>query len=171
MDIPALPFSKTRNSMSRPKPDGYPKILKTIGDHVRKWRMDNGLVQRDVAEMLGVCLNTVEGWESRKKMPAIRQMPGIIRLLGYLPIQIDSSTMSGNITYYRYMRGITQEELAKELGVNESTVFHYEKGTHKPVRKTSLKLQALFNTVTFNMRDFPPLSLQETLVRRPKFIQ
>jgi DNA-binding XRE family transcriptional regulator len=45
------------------------------------------------------------------------------------------------------MKGVTQEELATELGVNESTVFHYEKNDTKPLRRTMEKLTTMLATV------------------------
>jgi transcriptional regulator with XRE-family HTH domain len=70
-------------------------------------------------------------------------MPGIIKAIGYLPIVIDTSTLGGRIRYYRYLNGISQEELAKRFGLNETTVFHYEKGAHRPLAKTLKRLEAL----------------------------
>jgi transcriptional regulator with XRE-family HTH domain len=144
-DIPALPFSQRCNTVPRPKREGYPKELKTIGDHIRKWRMDNHLLQKDVAEILGVCEDTIVGWEMRGTEPSIGQMPGIIKVIGYLPLKIDVSTFGGRIRYYRYVHGISQEDLAKELGLNESTIFHYEKNRHKPLPGILMKLEILLN--------------------------
>ena len=52
--------------------------------------------------------------------------------MGYFPFQIDTSSFASKIKYYRFINGFTQENLAKNWGVNESTVFNYEKGTNKP---------------------------------------
>ena len=68
-DIPALPFSQSKNTVPRPKPESYPKILKTIGDHIRTWRIDNHLLQAEIAILLSVCEDTVVGWEMRKTVP------------------------------------------------------------------------------------------------------
>jgi transcriptional regulator with XRE-family HTH domain len=37
----------------------YPDALVTLGDHIRKRRLDLGLRQRDVAAQFGVNVNTV----------------------------------------------------------------------------------------------------------------
>lgn len=42
---------------------GYPQELLTIGDHIRKKRMDLGLLQREVAAKIGVAESTVWNWE------------------------------------------------------------------------------------------------------------
>ncbi len=52
--------------LSRPKelPKSYPVTLVTIGDHIRKKRIDLGLFQRQVAEIIGVCEHTIYRWEN-----------------------------------------------------------------------------------------------------------
>ncbi len=142
-DIPALPFSASRKSIPRQKPKGYPKELKTIGDHIRAWRMDHYLTQAELAKKLVVCDDTIAGWEMRRTEPGIKQMPQIIEAIGYLPIDIETSSLGGKIRYYRYINGLSQEELAKILGINESTVFHYEKNIHQPLPKILKKLKIL----------------------------
>jgi transcriptional regulator with XRE-family HTH domain len=47
----------------------YPKELRTLGDHLRKRRLDLGLLQRQVAEQLGVDKTTVYNWESHRTAP------------------------------------------------------------------------------------------------------
>jgi DNA-binding XRE family transcriptional regulator len=44
---------------------------------------------------------------------------------------------------YRYLKGMTQETLAKEAQVNESTICNCENGKHKPFGKTLQKLTVL----------------------------
>jgi hypothetical protein len=42
---------------------GYPKSLNTIGDHIRKRRLDLKLLQKDISERLGVDETTIYLWE------------------------------------------------------------------------------------------------------------
>jgi len=42
---------------------GYPTNPVTIGDHIRKRRMDLGLLQREVAEIIGVTESSIWNWE------------------------------------------------------------------------------------------------------------
>lgn len=93
-----------------------------------------------MAERIGVTEESITNWEVNRHEPQIEYYPKIIDFLGYFPFDIDTSTLGGKIKRYRYMKGVAQEQLAKELGVNESTVFHYEKNNKKPLRKTMAKL-------------------------------
>jgi DNA-binding XRE family transcriptional regulator len=62
----------------RPLPDGYPTELETVGDHIRKRRMDLGLFQREVADILDVQKDTVRFWEKQGNVPEIRLMPSVL---------------------------------------------------------------------------------------------
>jgi transcriptional regulator with XRE-family HTH domain len=59
--------------------------LKTLGDHLRKKRLDLGLLQREAALQLGVDVKTVTNWERQRTEPKIRFLPAIFRFLGSDP--------------------------------------------------------------------------------------
>ena len=58
---------------------------KTIGDHLRRRRLALKLLQRDVAERLGVTESSVWNWEANGSQPDFRYMPAIIGFLGLQP--------------------------------------------------------------------------------------
>ncbi|MEW6324773.1 MAG: helix-turn-helix transcriptional regulator [Nitrospirota bacterium] len=72
--------------MPRPivPPKGYPVAPRTLGEHVRKRRLDLGLYQAQVAERIGVTKSTVYNWE-RGREPARQHQAKIIEFLGYWP--------------------------------------------------------------------------------------
>ncbi|HSU27047.1 MAG TPA: helix-turn-helix domain-containing protein [Chitinophagaceae bacterium] len=106
--------------------------MNTVGDHIRAWRINNKLFQADIAKRLGVCEDTVVGWEMRNRKPTVKQMPGIIQMIGYLPIEVDASTFGGRITRYRYKHGLTPKELGLLLSADASTVRAWEAGKNMP---------------------------------------
>jgi len=59
-----LPFCHARLSARRPKKSAYPQELKTIGDYIRKRRLDLRLFQRQVAQLLGVDVDSICHWET-----------------------------------------------------------------------------------------------------------
>jgi transcriptional regulator with XRE-family HTH domain len=91
-----LPFCHVRLSARKPVPKGYPSELRTVGDHLRKRRLDLGLRQKDVARRLGANVNTVTNWEVGRTAPAARYAKGIVRLLGYAPFGTDGAFQSGS---------------------------------------------------------------------------
>jgi DNA-binding XRE family transcriptional regulator len=42
---------------------GYPEFPIIVGEHIRKKRMDLGLLQREVAEIIGVTESSIWNWE------------------------------------------------------------------------------------------------------------
>lgn len=59
-------------TLPRPKrkPKGYPESPKTLGEHIRKHRMDSGLQIKQLAEQIGVDEMTIINWEvGRVKEP------------------------------------------------------------------------------------------------------
>ena len=83
---PALPFCHIALRSSKPKPPNYPCVLNTLGDHIRKRRLELGLYQREVASKIGVDESTVYRWERNETSPPSRFIPQIINFLGYNPL-------------------------------------------------------------------------------------
>jgi DNA-binding XRE family transcriptional regulator len=59
-------------SAKRPPNSAYPKTLVTLGDHLRKRRLDVGLFQKDVAVAIGVDTMTICNWEKGRTEPELR---------------------------------------------------------------------------------------------------
>ena len=51
------------------KPKGYPENPQTPGQHLKKWRMDQGLKIKEAANLLGVCQQTILNWEAGRRRP------------------------------------------------------------------------------------------------------
>ncbi|MHB1456746.1 MAG: helix-turn-helix domain-containing protein [Armatimonadota bacterium] len=134
MDRVALPFCHINLTAQKPVSAAYPLELKTIGDHLRKHRLDLELFQRDVAERLGADTTSVYNWENNIKSPAIRFIPRIIRFLGHSPYEIMSTTatLGEKIVSYRQLHGISQEFFARQLKVDPGTLGRWEKNKSIP---------------------------------------
>lgn len=115
----------------------------TLGEKIRNRRLELSLLQKDVAPLLGTVEESIYRWETNRNEPEIKYIPKIIEFLGYFPFEIDIGTIAGQIKKYRYLNGLSQEHLANLLNINESTVFHFEKGKHKPKKGTLEKLKQL----------------------------
>jgi len=113
-----------------PPPRGYPLSLATLGDHLRKVRLDRGLLQEEVARELGVSLGTVVNWEQNHTEVATRFLPRVVAFLGFDPRPADE-LFGERIRALREGLGLSQVVLAKKLGVNASTVVAWERGRRK----------------------------------------
>ena len=142
MDSPALPFCHLAFRAQKPLSEAYPKELKTLGDHLRKRRLDLALTQKDVADRLGADETSVWNWEKNRSSPALRFVPRVIEFLGYVPDDTKPKGLGQRIVAFRRLRGLTQKELARRLGVDPSTIASWERGEHEPSRNLRVTLQA-----------------------------
>lgn len=145
--IPALPFCKVTLKAQKPVPPNYPKTLKTLGDHLRKKRLDLKLLQEEVAQKLGVDKDSLCNWENNRNSPSLYFIPEIIKFLGYIPDCIKGKTLGEKIVTYRKLLGFTQKKLAHHLGIDPSTLGRWERSKSKPSKKLLEKLTAFFTSL------------------------
>ncbi|MBI5431909.1 MAG: helix-turn-helix transcriptional regulator [Planctomycetes bacterium] len=126
----ALPICQSTLRAPRPAA-GYPVELRTVGEHVRRRRLDLGLSQRAMAGELRVHPATILNWERGKTEPGARMLARIIKVLGYHP-RLVGSDLPSRIRAAREIRGLTQEQLAEDLGLDPSTVRKWERGRKRP---------------------------------------
>jgi len=142
--MPALPFCHVTLKAPKPRKD-YPKELNTLGDHLRKKRLDLGLTQGEVAKRFHVHATTVRYWETNRVAPGLRVMPWIIHFLGYALYKLEQP-FSERLRVRRQALGLSQKELADAVRINESTLGRWESGRSRP-RQTSLNtLEAFFRS-------------------------
>jgi len=110
-----------------PPPDGYPRALKTLGDHLRMRRLDLGFLQRDVAQKLGVHEATIYNWENKRQSPQLRFLPSIIEFVGYVPYDTQPQALGKRIARWRRMPGLIQREVAQRLGLDPGTLGCWER--------------------------------------------
>jgi DNA-binding XRE family transcriptional regulator len=84
---------------------GYPAFPVTIGEHIRKRRMDLGLFQKEVAEIVGTSIECITFWENVRSQPQIHFYPKIISFLGNYPFN-EVDTFSGKLLKYRHLKGL-----------------------------------------------------------------
>ena len=112
----------------------YPRKLKTVGDHIRKHRLDLGLGQQEVSRIIGVTRAMISAWEMKPVEPAMKHIPKIIEFLGYVPFE-RGETLGKRITIFRKTLGLSHYQLAKKLGVAPCTIMNWEHDKVKNVEK------------------------------------
>ena len=119
--------------------------MHTLGDHLRKARLDRGLSQPEVARLLKVTPDTVTGWELNRYEPTIKCAGAIIAFLGYFPFTLDDCSLGKQLYYARLITGKTQQEVAQEIGCDESNLRRIELDQRRPQTKTYKKIQTYIN--------------------------
>jgi DNA-binding XRE family transcriptional regulator len=146
MDKVALPFMHVPKTVPI-----LPKIIvldeySSIGLHIRKHRIESGLLQREVADMIGVSEDSITNWENGRMEPQIQFGPKIIKFLGYVPIKEEKETLGGRIKYYRFIYGLSHDKLGKLLIVDASTIRSWENGKFNPSENFSKKIELLLRS-------------------------
>ena len=134
----------------------YPHNLETIGDHLRRRRLDLGLSQASVAKFLNIELSTVNHWEKNINSPSVQLIGRIIEFLGYNPQTPDHpalslpspedktaatpynsdhaepTTFDQHLLTWRIRHGLTQTLAAKKIGVSRLAFAAWENGRSLP---------------------------------------
>jgi len=135
-----------------PKPlsDKYPKELKSLGDHIRKRRLDLGLFQKQVADRIGVDESTVFNWESNETSPQIHHIPRVVQFLGYDPFPTPE-THADKLRKIRRRLGLNQRAMAERLGVDPTTLGRWERGEGLPSKRLS---RVISRSLGYNLPKF-----------------
>jgi transcriptional regulator with XRE-family HTH domain len=140
----ALPFCSLALKSQKPLPEQYPKEINSLGDHLRKRRLDLGLLQREVAEKIGVDESTIYNWERQRTVPEIRFIARIIEFLGYDPIK-EPESFGEKLKIRRLKLGLSQRKLATIFGIDPGTLGSWEGGRHKPTKESRELIDRLFS--------------------------
>jgi len=131
----ALPFCHSELRAAKRKPAKYPEQFNSLGDHIRARRLDLKLLQKQVAEQIGVHELTITGWEVNATAPEVRYIPAIIKFLGYNPLP-SATSLPERLAAARKRLGLSQWRMAEMLGVDPTTLMGWEAGRHQPTGKS-----------------------------------
>ena len=130
-----MPFCHSEFRAPKPQSAHYPKQINSFGDHLRARRLDLKLLQKQVADQIGVHELTITNWERNATVPEVRYMPAVIQFLGYSPLPATSS-LSERLATARTALGLSQRKMAGKLGVDPATLMGWEAGRHQPTEKS-----------------------------------
>ncbi len=127
----ALPICHVTLQALKAKPFGYPASPKMLGEHLKRRRMDLGLIQCEVAAKIGADESSVWNWENGWSEPEVKWLPAILGFLGYDP-RPEVHTIAERLIRFRTTRGWSQRRLAAALRVNPTTLSRWELGKKAP---------------------------------------
>jgi transcriptional regulator with XRE-family HTH domain len=117
---------------------------------LRKSRLDKKLLQKEVGRQLGVNECTIYNWETNRILPSLVHIPEIIKFLGYIPWKVPAEDIKMN----RQLLGISQESLARQIGVDPGTLARWESGAKKPAGMFIQKLKEFFRSFNVSVVKF-----------------
>jgi DNA-binding XRE family transcriptional regulator len=124
----------------KPYGKAFSENPQTLGEHIRKARIERRLLQKEVASYIGITENCLNYWENNKTAPQLQHMPKIISFLGYLPFDCDTNTLGGKMKAYRLRNGLSYDQLGNLLQADPKQVREWETGKHIPAWKNMERL-------------------------------
>jgi site-specific DNA recombinase len=142
-DLQTSPCLLFDRKFRKPSSQNYPENPATIGEQIRKKRIDSGLTQAGLAKILEVSVACITNWENNRSKPQISYYPRIHNFLGHCTISIDETTFRGRLRTYRCRNGLSRKDIALLLKVDTSTVRAWENGINMPSQKKIDEMGAL----------------------------
>jgi len=128
-----LPYSKI---VKKPQKQQYADNPQTLGEHIRKKRIEARQTQLEVSQIIGVDEETVYGWERGMYVPQVRSYPGVIAFLGYYPFMHETESIAGKLLQLRYCKGFSCKQMALVLECDTATERRWE------LKKTAVNVMA-----------------------------
>lgn len=120
-----LPYVSVRLKCLKPKdPEIEPK---TLGEHLKRRRLERQLTQKQLARLLGVDGWTVLKWEKGHSQPSVRAMPAILQFLSYDPFPKPRG-LTECLLRKRKLMGWPIREAAQHAGVDATSWGDWERG-------------------------------------------
>ncbi len=139
------PFFSASLTARRPTPAGIPEECRTLGDHIRKARIERGEYQTDLAKLFRVTPDTVTCWELNRNKVGRINYPVIKRYLGYLPEEYELTELAYKLVYYRWKHDLSMQRLAKIIGVDYTCIQSAEHGKENFQKRTLNRITTFFN--------------------------
>ena len=102
--------------------------LQTLGEHIKRRRLQLGIHQKDAAHIFRVDTNTILNWEKGYTTPENHQTPTLIKFLGYDFEPPCPASIPEHLKAYRREFGLSHRQAAKRIGVDPSTWLRWEHG-------------------------------------------
>ena len=99
---------------------------KTLGEHIRKVRIDRGLTQQDLVMLFKTSKDLITCWENGRRHPRIYWYPKILSFLGYNLFNHRLDSNSGCLRHVRLCNGYSMKLFARILAVDVATVARWE---------------------------------------------
>ena len=98
-----------------------------------------GLLQREVAAVLGTSKESVNNWETGRRRPNVRAYPAIIGWLGYNPLP-EAGSRGEAVRRVGMTRGLSIKRLADLASVDEASVGQLERGNPRAFTNVAQKI-------------------------------
>ena len=126
-----------RNVTARP----YPYYPKTLGDYLRKRRLDLNLTQKQLAEdILHTSISNIRNWEANRRAVSLRFRRSVNEFIGHCPLDL-SLSLGRRLKVRREHLGLSLRKLSMILSADPDTIAGWENELRKPSDKHLEKIK------------------------------
>lgn len=123
-----MPFYNLKLEASKPLPNKYPREIRSLGNLIRAARLGKGLLQKEVANIIGVDTCTIENWELGRSIPRQRSITEIKRFVSDLECAKSVLEIGQILKARRESDKMTQRQMAEKLSMSLNTYRGIELG-------------------------------------------
>jgi transcriptional regulator with XRE-family HTH domain len=109
--------------------------------------MDLGLLQREVAEIIGVTESSIWNWEHGTE-PELQYNPSIIKFLGYIPSDCPDDTV-GRLAWYKRIQGLSLIELGQMMDRHPDQLQEWLSRGRQPFNKSLQRIELFLASTDF----------------------
>lgn len=106
-----------------------PNTDRSLGACLKRKRLNSKLTQFDCATLFGVLKDSYQKWEWNQVVPDIKNQKRVCEFLEYNFWDDGTNSLASRVRLYRIEFGIYRTDLAKLIGVSDSTIERIEKNT------------------------------------------
>ncbi|MCB0410445.1 MAG: helix-turn-helix transcriptional regulator, partial [Flavobacteriales bacterium] len=97
------------------------------GAELKRRRLSLEWTQEQTAKNFDILKDSYQKWEWNKGVPDIKKRKAVCKFLGYNYWDDGTGSLANRVLLYRIERGLHRTELARELGVSDSSIERVEK--------------------------------------------
>ncbi|GEM_PF-4339247 len=132
-----------------------------VGGELQQLRINAGMSQKALAELLGVNVASICRWESGSRIPKRDKLEKLATLFHHSIAGVSapaafSGTLGNRLRELRTKSGLTLEQVSEQLGVTSGTIFQWENDDHLPRPDNLKKLADLYQETIAEVR--PPIN-------------
>jgi transcriptional regulator with XRE-family HTH domain len=119
----------------------------SLGEHLKKRRIELRLMQAEVAKQMGEKSSTYANWENGFYAPSRKKLSKIIKFLGFDPFKSAGDEpplrlFGDHLKERRFDLGFSQDTAARHFGVHVTTYRDWEHSRRRPYRNTQRQIIA-----------------------------
>lgn len=127
--------------------------MSVFSERLKELRKEQNLTQQEIADKLHVNRVTYTNWEKGNREPNFKMLIQLADMLNVstdylLGREVDMITFSEQLKKYRTKKGLTQKELAEQIGIKQNSYSDWETGKNEPSLDNIVKLAKIFDTTT-----------------------